>query len=73
MEDLVHFDEERWQVGKNMNHIQLLRRHKHLMTKTKQFFLKKANWYFGYQRQQKLKEVSLSYHGKAHIKCKKTQ
>jgi hypothetical protein len=35
MEDLVHFDEECWQVGENMNHIQLLKKYKHLMTKTK--------------------------------------
>jgi hypothetical protein len=35
MENLVHFDEEHWQVGENMNHIQLLRKYKHLMTKAK--------------------------------------
>ncbi len=41
------------------------------MTKKNRKVSKKENLYCGYQGQQRLKEVSSSYLGKVHVKCRK--
>jgi hypothetical protein len=56
MDDLVHFDEECWQVEENINHIQLFR--KYWRNDKNKLNLLKEDWNFGYQTQQKLRVIS---------------
>jgi hypothetical protein len=70
MDDLVHLDEEHWQVRENMNHIELIKKYQRDdKNKTKSF--EESKLVLWLPKATKIKGRSLSYHGKVHIKYRK--
>jgi hypothetical protein len=46
-DDSIHLNEKRWQAEEYMNHIKLLKKYQR-NDKSKLFFCKEGNWYYGY-------------------------